>query len=188
MEIAVSDIAKEAGCALGGVYNRFESKDHILLTLAEHILVERVDPTYQDQEKPHWEAGLSVQAFLEIYFTIIAKPYAEYRHIFRPLAMVSRMRKNDEFSRFLHERELQTHTHLTRVLSPLAQSTNPNINPAAISLAVFWAMTLFKDYVLFEERAQSLTGVHDDHYLTELSKLLARYLACPMAGESIQSH
>jgi AcrR family transcriptional regulator len=178
-EIKVSDIAARAGCALGGVYNRFESKDHILLALAEQVLCERIDPRYERQENPDWHVDLSVAAFLEIYFAILARPLAEFRHIFRPLAIISRNRSNDAFARFLEAREEKAQAHLARVMLPLARAENPGASAEAARLAAYWARTLFHDYILFGEKAGAMTGIVDDRYLSELARLVAQYLAFP---------
>lgn len=176
-EIKVSDIAARAGCALGGVYNRFESKDHILLALAEEILSERIDPRYERQENPDWHVDLSVAEFLEIYFAILARPLVEFRHIFRPLAVISRNRCNDDFRRFLDAREEKAQAHLARVMLPLARTENPRASAEGARLAAYWARTLFHDFVLFGERAGAITGIADDRYLSELARLIAQYTA-----------
>lgn len=181
-DINVSDIAKEAGCAVGGVYNRFASKDHILLALAERVIVERVDPRYEKQETPHWEKDLSVREFLEIYLAIVSRPLEEFRHIFRPLAVISRYRKADAFSDFLSKREKKNHTHLTRVIGGLASKQNPDLDESAVKLAVFWVISLYKDYVLFGEKAAALTGVSDDRYFSELAVMIDAFLTSRNAG------
>lgn len=176
-EIKVSDIAARAGCALGGVYNRFESKDHILLALAEATFVERIDPRYQRQENPDWHIGLSVEAFLEIYFAVIAKALVDYRHIFRPLFVISRYRTNDAFTEFLDERERKAQAHLASVMLSLARAGDPGVTESAARLAAYWARSLLSDYLLFGEKSAAMTGVSDDRYFTELARLVSQYLA-----------
>lgn len=79
-EISIPDIAASAGCGVAAIYARFRDKPSILAGLHESLR-ERMLQNIRERLAPDRIQGLTLDQFLEQYFTDMVRFYTTQRHL-----------------------------------------------------------------------------------------------------------
>ena len=175
-DIQMSAVSKASGVGVGTIYFRFSSKEYLLIALAEKIIREDIEPSYQEFFLPDSIEKKTLEEFLFAYFKAASTVFNNYRYLLKPLTLISRETSDKKIPKFVERMNTNIQQKLSKMIMTLARRSNTAVTEKSVEFAILWAGASLREAFLYKEPASDLMQQEDQSFLIELSKALTRYL------------
>lgn len=174
-DIAVAEIARQAGVAVGTVYNRFPSKHQLLLYIFESVVLENIEESTEAVLSPQRTQEEPLYSFVFDYLWAVRETFLQHREILRPLTLVSRKSTDAGLQRFMHNLNASVHERLLKVLLQEPEISHPQPE-VAVQMMLLWVAAAMREKFLYGEPVSSLGEVTDEAFVGELARGAVAYL------------
>lgn len=175
-DIAVSEIAREAGVAVGTVYTRFPSKDALLVYVFEVLIFPKIERKVEAVVSPRRAQSETLYEFTLRYLWAVRNVFIVHRAWLRPLTLISRQSPDPDIRRFLRTVNGAIHVRLqSALLDRKREVRHPDPN-AAVQMAILWLGGAMREKFLYAEPVSSLAEMSDRDFVAELARGAATYL------------
>ena len=181
-KIPMAEISKASGVAIGTIYFRFSSKEHLLVALAEKIIREEIEPAYQKLFAANNRPGENLEGFLVAHFEAVSKVFGEYHYLLKPLTLISRETSDQKIRAFVKTLNGRVHRKLKATLLALAKEENPGVREESVDLAILMAGASLREALLYGEPLSDLIKGRNQAFLGDLASALAGYLTANKKG------
>ena len=171
--VGIGDIAARAGVSVGIFYQRFATKDHLLVHIARDFVVDlrnRAERTLRAQPAD------TIAGFAEAYFAVAAEAFHRHRAVIRPLTLVARQSSDPELREILTAFNDVVHG-IFRDKVLLHRRAIRHADPErAIDFAILAASAALRETVLYQEPVSKLGPKRRSEIARELARLFTSYL------------
>ena len=173
--VTVADIARRAGVSVGTVYQRFASKEHLLVHVARDVISSLAAQAQRELAAP---AADTIQGIALQYFTVGERVFRTQRALLAPLATIVRTTRDAALRTVIGGFNEAVHQMLReRVLAHRAKIRHSDPE-AAVNFAILVGSSALREIVLFGEPVSRLTQRRVDA-VNEIARSFAAYLVCP---------
>ena len=176
-DIAVTDIARQAGVGVGTIYTRFSSKNQILLYIVETVVLVDIRAKHNHALSPQRRRTESLHDFLFRYLWDFRWVYLKHRAVLRPLTLLSRHAKSSELGPFLRAINKPIDE---KIRAAMLTSENGIRHPRpaeAAQVAILWLGSAMREKFLYEEPVATPVKLGDKAFVMELVRGAVAYLS-----------
>jgi AcrR family transcriptional regulator len=181
-QIAVTEIAHEAGVAVGSIYSHFADKDAFLEALLEEWrarLEERLDEVRASDLEEELRAEGSLRAALHMVVQYNYEQLEQEKHIIRATHHYLRQKIKTEADvwRRLQERAFETVAAIVEVYSDEVRRSDP---VKAAKMLNYSLNAIFTEWTVYSERGiPDSLALDNDEFVHEAAELVFAYLTTP---------
>ena len=172
----MSEIAREAGVAVGTVYTRFHSKDALLVHVFEVLIFPKIEKKIGAVISPRRARSETLYQFTSRYLWAVRSVFITYGATLRPLTLISRQSPDPEIRRFLRTINTAIHVRLQVALLDRKREVKHPDPSAAVRMAMLWLAGAMRERFLYAEPVSNLAKMSDRDFVAELARGAAAYL------------
>ena len=175
--ITVSQIATKARLAVGTVYRRFPSKEHLLFHVANDVGRTQLMPLLERTARKEAWAKLPARELIGRYLAFVALIFRRHRPLLRAGAIVSRLDLEPGLTQLVRENNRIAHDQFRALLVARKHEIRHQDPYPAIDLGILWVSAALREIVLFEEPVSGLgQDLSLNSVVTELTAAMCAYL------------
>ena len=171
--VGIADIASRAGVSVGIFYQRFATKDHLLVHIARDFVAEmqtRAERSLRAQPSE------SLAGFAESYFALAAEAFHKHRAIIRPLTLVARQNPDPALREILATFNRAVHGIFREKALEHRREIRHPAPDVAINFAILAASSALRELVLYQEPVSRLGPKRRGEVARECARLFTSYL------------
>ncbi len=181
-QIAVTEIASEAGVAVGSIYSHFADKDAFLEALLEEWRA-RLEQRLTDVQASDLEAELraegSLRAALHMVVQYNYEQLEQEKHIIRATHhyLRQKMKADEDVWRHLQERAFQT---VEAIVDVYAEEVRRTDTVKAAKMLNYSLNAIFTEWTVYRERGvPAALALGNEEFVHEVAELVFGYLTTP---------
>lgn len=175
-EIGMAEIAQISGVAIGAIYFRFSSKEHLLVALSEKIFQEEIKPSFPLYFHPVYKKGTDLNEFLLAYYKTVGKIFSSYHFLLRPLATIGRETKNKQITTFRENINQGIQEKLITTILSLAREKNSRVSRRSVENLIICAGASLREVFLYGHPITNEGKTRKESFLVDLVRDLSRNL------------
>ena len=175
-DIAMAEIAREAGVAVGTVYTRFPSKDALLAYVFEVLIFPKIEKKIDAVLSPTRTRSETLYQFTVRYLWAVRNVFLAHRATLVPLTLISRQSPDPEIHRFLRTVNGAIHVRVQSALLARKREVKHPDPDAAVRMAMLWLGGAMREKFLYAEPVSDLAKMGDRDFVAELARGVAAYL------------
>jgi AcrR family transcriptional regulator len=181
-QISVAEIAMRARVAVGSIYNRFPSKDRLLLFIYESVVQEDLRASMEAIFTPRARRP-DLAEFIFRFLWRVRTVFIRHRDIMRPLTLAGRHAADPTLQAFFREKNVAFHERLEQALLSYRDEIRHPRPRQAVQLAILWSAAAMREQFLYGQPVSSLARMGDRRFVRELAHGFVGYLTTPPQKE-----